>query len=550
MKKQLKLLALLSALIFGSGGIAQFLTNVDAAATPQTGFYVRSNCNQITTPANDQTACLQSTTASGRTAGIIYVWSGGAWVQASTPGGAGINQLTGNVTAGPGNGSQAATIANNAVTTGKILDANVTLGKIANAIANSKLLGSGASGSGGPYAELTLGTNLSMSGNTLNASGGGGGCSTSGSSILSGDGAGGCSNVTVGTGLDFTGGTLSATGGGGALALVEAKIITSGVTDVTFSGLNGNADGIYLLQYAIKNGFAGTTLYSLQPNAVTSNMTYVQQFYNSGGAGYGGGSVAYFSGADSTDAASGYLTLFAKASINSVARDRFFSSHYTSLSGGVLQPVNFDVRWNDTSTNITSLVIHASQTNGIGDGTELRLYKYATPAPAVAGLTLVEHKQFTANATSYAFSTLDGNTDGAYLLSCKVKNNSSSGTFDYYTIQPNAGTSNQNAQQDFATGGTAMNGGVRSDLPVAFAKSGGNFTSFDSIVWARITSNSVTFPIQHSSKGFSLDGTTPYITQMGGSDSTGANMTSMTLAASAANGLGDGSECWLYKFAQ
>lgn len=96
---------------------------------------------------------------------------------------AGITALTGAVTAGPGSGSQAASIANDAVTTAKILndavttakilDANVTLAKIANAAANSKLLGSGAAGSGAPYAELTLGTNLSMSGTTLNAGAGG-----------------------------------------------------------------------------------------------------------------------------------------------------------------------------------------------------------------------------------------------------------------------------------------------------------------------------------------------------------------------------------------
>jgi hypothetical protein len=50
-----------------------------------------------------------------------------------------------------------------------IANAVVTLAKIANAAANSKLLGSGASGSGSSYTELTLGTGLSMSGTTLNA---------------------------------------------------------------------------------------------------------------------------------------------------------------------------------------------------------------------------------------------------------------------------------------------------------------------------------------------------------------------------------------------
>jgi hypothetical protein len=67
--------------------------------------------------------------------------------------------LTGDVTT---SGGVATTIANSAV----------TLAKIANAAASSKLVGSGASGSGSAYAELTLGTGLSMSGTTLNASGG------------------------------------------------------------------------------------------------------------------------------------------------------------------------------------------------------------------------------------------------------------------------------------------------------------------------------------------------------------------------------------------
>jgi hypothetical protein len=86
--------------------------------------------------------------------------------------------LSGDVTTA---GTLATTIAANAVTTtkinaaavttAKIADANVTLAKIASAAASSKLLGSGASGSGAPYSELSLGTGLSMSGTTLNASG-------------------------------------------------------------------------------------------------------------------------------------------------------------------------------------------------------------------------------------------------------------------------------------------------------------------------------------------------------------------------------------------
>jgi hypothetical protein len=79
--------------------------------------------------------------------------------------------LSGDVTT---SGALATTIANNAVTTAKINNSAVTLAKIQNAAANSKLLGSGASGSGSPYAEITLGANLSMSGTTLSATSSGG----------------------------------------------------------------------------------------------------------------------------------------------------------------------------------------------------------------------------------------------------------------------------------------------------------------------------------------------------------------------------------------
>lgn len=95
--------------------------------------------------------------------GVTERSNGTTWEDYSD-GGAGITELTGDVTAGPGSGSQAATIVNEAITYAKIQDIS----------AESKLLGRGAGGGAGVTQEITLGTNLSMSGTTLNASGGSG----------------------------------------------------------------------------------------------------------------------------------------------------------------------------------------------------------------------------------------------------------------------------------------------------------------------------------------------------------------------------------------
>lgn len=70
-----------------------------------------------------------------------YIWDGSAWVLINATVAGGITQLTGDVTAGPGSGSQAATIANNAVTTAKVLNANITYAKIQDISATDRLLG-------------------------------------------------------------------------------------------------------------------------------------------------------------------------------------------------------------------------------------------------------------------------------------------------------------------------------------------------------------------------------------------------------------------------
>jgi hypothetical protein len=65
------------------------------------------------------------------------------------------------------------TVDSNAITTAKIADANITFAKIQDSSGASVLLGRGSASGAGDFQEITIGSNLTMSGTTLSASGGG-----------------------------------------------------------------------------------------------------------------------------------------------------------------------------------------------------------------------------------------------------------------------------------------------------------------------------------------------------------------------------------------
>jgi hypothetical protein len=71
-----------------------FLLIASAAYGQDTGFFIRADCGTLS-PVNNQTLCLQSTTVSGRTAGVVYVFTAGVWTSTSSIGSGDLTEVQG-----------------------------------------------------------------------------------------------------------------------------------------------------------------------------------------------------------------------------------------------------------------------------------------------------------------------------------------------------------------------------------------------------------------------------------------------------------------------
>jgi hypothetical protein len=196
---------------------------------------------------------------------------------------------------------------------------NVTAVSVANA---NGLVGTS---SGGNTPQLTLSTTVTgvLKGNGTAISAATSGVdyapATSGTSILYGNGSGGFSPVTIGSNLTFTGGTLSATGGGGSgtvtavtatspvqssggtapnISLPAASSSTSGYlssTDWTTFNNKGIVNAITSTDGSV--AVSGTSTVDLSVSVAASTTNVICQVRNATGATLTKGTVVYITGA-------------------------------------------------------------------------------------------------------------------------------------------------------------------------------------------------------------------------------------------------------------
>lgn len=159
----------------------------------------------------------------------------------------------------------------------------------------------------------------------------------------------------------------------GALLLETITVSGSPVQSVAFSGLDGNTDQIYYLVWRIKIGVNASNV-DVRPNNLTTDMTQLRHYVTSAGShSYdNSNTVPRIAAAYAGSVVTGEMTIQAKTGF-----ERQFSGVDTeSMSGGEdLIMSQRTTRWTDDSTNITSLVVHASDSVGLAVGTYVSLYK-------------------------------------------------------------------------------------------------------------------------------------------------------------------------------
>jgi len=165
-------------------------------------------------------------------------------------------------------------------------------------------------------------------------------------------------------------------GGDSGLVLVEKKVFTANATSYTFSGLDGNTDGVYKMIAQIKNGTGATRFYTIRPNGATSNISSAYHVAGNAVNSAAADTVWYLCGATASGWGQGEALIYAIQSSHSVSLPRSFQS-MSGYTDGVMKVLNCVGLWNETSTNLTSLDVVADASNGIADGSVISLYKFA-----------------------------------------------------------------------------------------------------------------------------------------------------------------------------
>jgi len=189
------------------------------------------------------------------------------------------------------------------------------------------------------------------------------------------DSAGAMTWLTAGSGLTITDTTMTASGGN--YILVEAKTVTSNSQTQTFSSLNGDTDKMWEVVAQIENADASNySTITLKPNGVTTNQNTTYTLSDDGVNSASTTALITVARLIQPNGGDCFFRtkIWAATTVNSVAKRRYFLTQAIVQEDGRSGYVLYAI-WDEQATNITSLDVHSDRATGIGNGSQINLYK-------------------------------------------------------------------------------------------------------------------------------------------------------------------------------
>jgi 3D (Asp-Asp-Asp) domain-containing protein len=281
------------------------------------------------------------------------------------------------------------------------------------------------------------------------------------------------------------------------------------------------------------NNSGGSTLYRLFPTSNTTNTNYHRQSLFGSGSSVGAGrsNENLIGGAANGATVTNYT--YVKLSEN----DKFnaFSNSNWSISSSLENSFFYTTQSTGTTTSITSFTYAARDTNGIGTGSRIQIYKLA--AEKVADITVGS------NTTQVDISSLSIDKDSEYLLVSDYVHGAAGNNFDLF-VNNNTTLTDYYTQRIQGNGSTASASRDNSARVGYLDSNNLRFLSYGHIKLSNIGA--------YTSQNYSMQdmGTSSMFLRNDFVSSVAENITSITsinVRSRATNGFGVGTRLQLYK---
>jgi len=313
---------------------------------------------------------------------------------------------------------------------------------------------------------------------------------------------------------------------------------TADETSRAFSGLSITKDDFIKIVFTNVNGSGSDSIVALFANTETTNTDYHSQFLIGFGSTVAAGRDNFSrfatTNASETGTQIGYLKLSENDRLNVFTN--YNAENDTDIRNGFAYTTSSGATF---TSGITSLTFTSNQTDGLGDGSRIQIYRL--DAEKVADITVES------DTTQVDISSLSIGKDSEYLLVSDVVNPQTTTIALDLMVNDNTTVTNYYSQLIFADGSSA--GAARNNRARTSIVRNVNEVSNKTILYSHIKLSEIGAYTSQNYPSVSYGSNTVFIENSFVS-STAENITSITklnIVASASNAIGSGSRFILYK---